>query len=176
IPWDDSDAIESEIKRCHLEVPNRFSASGSIAWLKMDCCRQAEAGHWSFFTLSTEQGRPVGYYILRKNWQVTPLRGRYQGFWRVTLMDYGFSSNGAEHYDLLVKEIVFRFSESGADWLDVVSSEEETIRAFRKALLVQVGDGMSFTFVCPKEWDLPASSGQIENWHLNHSSGDGFLF
>lgn len=176
VSWEDTEGVENAMAGCKAETSYGFLRSGEITQLKRKCCKQAGAGEWRLYSLSGNLGTQVGYYILRKNWQETPLRDRYRGFWRVTLMDYGLASDDDGLCSLLVAEVIRQFCVSGAEWLDVVCSDRRLARAFRKALLLRVSSGMSFTFVCPSEWDLPASSREIENWRLNHSSGDGFLF
>jgi GNAT superfamily N-acetyltransferase len=118
---------------------------------------------------------PLGYFVLREKQVREPILGKYSNFNLMTLMDYGFFKNDETLYRALIDRLSHLFWKSSAHVLEIVSSSDILNGYARRIGMKKVGKGVPFLILSPPDCDLGDHREAIENWHLTHYSGEGFL-
>lgn len=139
--------------------------------------REARALDRLLLLKETPSGPPLAYATVRQRQnRERPVKGRYFGIDTMTLTHFGSFAPVEVSAPILVSALFEMFRQSGADLLEIISSNPELEAAARGRGMVGLGAGMSFKYYAPEalRHGLPAEG--PKNFHLTHYSGDAFDF
>ena len=122
------------------------------------------------------RNEPLCYFVRRRKQVKEPTFRIFNNFRLMTLMHYGFFNNDSKAHKMLIEQVFDLFWKSDADVLEAISSSTIFHYYARPIGLIKLGQGMSFKFGAPKEWNLSHDCNYLKNWHLTHFSGDAFSF
>ncbi|MBN1550655.1 GNAT family N-acetyltransferase [bacterium] len=130
----------------------------------------------SFYVILEEARKNPVLYLILKDRIVNNFAGRYSNFRLMTLMDFGFYSEGEKHLKTLLLVLEKLFWESSADVLEIVTSDPDVIRLAYRSGFVKAGRGVEFWFKAPRDRKLSVKCERIENWHFTHFVSDAYSF
>jgi hypothetical protein len=125
-----------------------------------------------FYGLFNDTDALAGYFATRARFQDVPLGGVYKDFHLLSLMDFALKEPSQEHYDALLRALLVIFHSGDHEVLEVITNQEYLAAAARRALMMRVGKGMSFTFHSMGHSKLTTNS----PWQLTCFAGDGYSF
>jgi len=130
-----------------------------------------------YIVRSRSSGQPLCYFLTKSRIIEKPLASRYCGFDLMTLMDYGFYTDVDDiACSILITAFWDIYMDSGADILEIITSLPALCSAAKRHGMIKVGNGMSFKFSVPAEWNIGPDASDIRSWHLTHCCGDAFSF
>ncbi len=144
-------------------------------WVIRRC--EARAIDHLFLLKEKPSGPPLAYATIRhrKN-RERPVKGRYFGVDTMTLTHFGSFAPVEVSAPILVSALFKMFRKSGADLLEIISSNPKLEAAARGKGMVALGAGMSFKYYAPEALRHRLPTEGLENFHLTHYSGDAFDF
>jgi hypothetical protein len=167
----DETAFNTDFPRHYYRAKYHFNDSLSkiiwkIKWGKPET---------SLYLLKDEATKePLCYFVVRKKEVKEPMLGKYGNFHLMTLMDLGLFAEDAKVYKKLMNKVLSMFWKSEADVLELVSSSRILNRYAKRLGMIKVGKGVPFMFTLPPRCHLDHDSGDLNNWHLTHYTGEGF--
>lgn len=171
----DLNDIESEIDFTKLYYREKYHFNSSVDKMTW---KLNETKHSTKLYLIKKKinNEPLCYFVIRKKYVNEPLAGKYENFYLMTLMDYGFFNKEKKTYEMLISIVLYTFWKSESEVFEVVSSSKLLNSHAKRMGMTKARKGVSFSFKVPPSWNLPQGSNELYNWHLTHFTGDAFSF